>query len=162
VQSALAAAAAAPPAVVELRLLHAATGKAVTKRLPAGTTVGALRLLCERLLRVKAGRQQTLTLELPAGSLGGGAEGVDLGGDDTKTLRHWDVPARGATLRVSDDVSGGGGGGGGSGTAGGSGGGGAVAAAAAAAAAASGGGTGSGSGGAAACAPLRIAAAAVR
>jgi hypothetical protein len=79
--------------LVEVRLVHGA--RSATKKLPRSTTVGALKLLCERLFRVKAARQALLV----AGGGGGGGDDeqgeccgeTDIGGDDTKPLSYWEL-----------------------------------------------------------------------
>jgi len=72
-------------ALCELTLQHGR--RSVRKKLPSSTTVGAVKLLCERLFRVKAGRQ---VLVLGAGGEGGGGGEQDIGGDDTKPLSFWE------------------------------------------------------------------------
>jgi hypothetical protein len=68
-------------------------GKAsARKRLPRSTTVGALKLLAERLFKVKAGRQALVLMS------GGGEQ--DIGGDDTKPLAFWDPQVEGAARGV--------------------------------------------------------------
>jgi hypothetical protein len=60
----------------------ARVAKTAKKRLPQSTTVGALKLLAERLFRVKASRQALALV------VGGGEQ--DIGEDDTKPLSFWD------------------------------------------------------------------------
>ncbi|KAI8467428.1 MAG: hypothetical protein J3K34DRAFT_523747 [Monoraphidium minutum] len=113
---AAAAAASAPPpppagaagtlaaALCEVVLRHGA--KSSRKKLPRGTSVGALKLLCERLFRVKAARQVLLVGgggggadSSGGGGGGGGGDEMDIGGDDTKPLSFWELEP-GAVVRV--------------------------------------------------------------
>lgn len=76
-------------------LLNMATGKSSKKKLPRSTTMGAVKLLCERLFKIKAGRQVLVVGGGDGGGGGGGPGGLEIGGDDTKPLSFWELEVRG-------------------------------------------------------------------
>ena len=86
--------------LLEVTLRAAAGGREVKKKLPRATTVGAVKLLCERLFRVKAARQALTLLGADDGAAGGCGD-LDVGGDDTKPLAFFDPPA-GAVIVVAE------------------------------------------------------------
>ncbi|KAI7835571.1 hypothetical protein COHA_010532 [Chlorella ohadii] len=80
--------------MAQLTVCH--NGKTLTKKLPVSLTVGKLKLMLERLLRVKAA-QQALLLVPPEAS---GAQPEDITDDDGRELRYYDV-CDGCRLEVS-------------------------------------------------------------
>ncbi|KAL4854293.1 Tubulin-folding cofactor E [Chlorella vulgaris] len=98
--------------MVQLTICHGA--KRLEKKLPASLTVGKLKLMLERLLRVKAG-QQALLLVPPEGS---SSQPEDISDEEGRELRYYDVgdgwrldvtvgdsAARAATLAAAKDAA---------------------------------------------------------
>ncbi len=67
----------------ELALKHGA--RSSKKKLPRNTTVAALKLLCERLFKVKADRQALLLADPDTGAV------EDIAQDDTRELAFYNI-----------------------------------------------------------------------